>query len=376
MYGRNSSCCIRIPFTVSGDPATINIMTLKVRYDDGFVAYLNGVEIGRALFLGEPTWNSAASGNHDDFEAVLLSELNVSAQAGLLKQGQNLLAIQAMNASTTSSDFLISVELVAGRSTLPGGNAMSDAVHVYTGPIAITESTQIKARVLVAEQSVQSRGAAWRRPSSTSGRGPRAFESMRSCTTRPIRRMPSTSNCSTSAIRPITLYDAIRGVPWRFCDNPDDPAIDVLFPADPPVTLAPGECLLLVKDLAAFQAAYTAPAGVQILEWGKGRLSNSGDTIQISSPGDENFDGTRSWIPADRVTYSDGSHPENFATGVDPWPTEADGKGMALSRIDPEADGNDPANWQAGPSIARRREVTVSIQPPTRRSLLVVRRPR
>jgi len=39
---------------------------------------------------------------------------------------------------------------------------------------------------------------------------------------------------------------------------------------------------------------------------------------------------------------------------VDPWPTQADGQGPSLSRIDPYAYGNDPANWHASaPSPGR-----------------------
>ena len=49
----------------------------------------------------------------------------------------------------------------------------------------------------------------------------------------------------------------------------------------------------------------------------------------------------------DRVVYSDGSHPEDFPEGLDPWPVEADGQGESLSRIDPQAYGNDPENWTA-----------------------------
>ena len=97
MYGVNASCYIRIPFTVSGDPATFNFMTLRMRYDDGFVAYLNGVEIQRALFNGTPTWNSAAGSNHDDGAAVIFEDFDVSAQVGLLRKGENMLAIQGMN---------------------------------------------------------------------------------------------------------------------------------------------------------------------------------------------------------------------------------------------------------------------------------------
>ena len=131
---------------------------------------------------------------------------------------------------------------------------------MYTGPIAITESTQIKARVLAPSNPY----SPW------SGLAQAVFDvgpGAESLRINEIMYNPAESadaeyvellNISDS---PITLYDAIRGVPWRFCDNPDDPAIDVLFPADPPVTLAPGECLLLVKDLAAFQAAYTTPGG-------------------------------------------------------------------------------------------------------------------
>jgi hypothetical protein len=88
---------------------------------------------------------------------------------------------------------------------------------------------------------------------------------------------------------------------------------------------------------------------VQILEWGDGKLANSSETLTVSAPGDENVDGTRSWVLADWVAYSDGSHPDDFTTGVDPWPTEADGRGYSLHRIGLETDGNDPANWRAAP---------------------------
>ena len=40
-------------------------LTLKVRYDDGFVAYLNGAEIAsEELSVGEPAWNSVATRLH------------------------------------------------------------------------------------------------------------------------------------------------------------------------------------------------------------------------------------------------------------------------------------------------------------------------
>jgi len=67
-----------------------------------------------------------------------------------------------------------------------------------------------------------------------------------------------------------------------------------------------------------------------------------GEKIQLSKPGGE-VDG---WIRVDRVVYSDGSNPDDFPAGIDPWPLEADGHGASLTRIDPAAYGNDPTNWK------------------------------
>ena len=143
------------------------------------------------------------------------------------------------------------------------------------------------------------------------------------------------------------LYNSVVGEPWRFTDDPDNPGIEFFFPSGPAVTLASGEYLLLVADLAAFEAAYGAPGGVQVFEWGDGRLSNGGEKIQLSMPGDVDIEGRRQWIRADRVNFSDGAHPDDFSGGVDPWPIEADGFGSSLGRIDPELYGNDPDNWLA-----------------------------
>ncbi len=147
---------------------------------------------------------------------------------------------------------------------------------------------------------------------------------------------------------PVVFYDQEKGAPWRLTDDPDDPTIELLFPSDSPVTLGPGEYLVVAKDLSLFNAQYTVPAGVQVLAWGMGKLTDGSEKVQLSRPGEADDEGTRSWLRVDRISYSDGSHPEDFAAGVDPWPLEADGQGQSLSRIDPQAYGNDPENWQAG----------------------------
>ncbi len=114
MYADNTTCYIRIPFKVeSGDLARLNDMILKVRYDDGFVAYLNGAEVSRRNFVGTPEWDSRASASHSDNTAREFESIDISDFMDELRRGENLLAIQGMNSSRTSSDLLIGVELEA-----------------------------------------------------------------------------------------------------------------------------------------------------------------------------------------------------------------------------------------------------------------------
>ncbi|MHC4324189.1 MAG: lamin tail domain-containing protein, partial [Planctomycetota bacterium] len=146
MYAKNTTCYIRIPFTLNGSPDNFSSLDLNIRYDDGFIAYLNGVEVARSNFNGTPAWNSNASSTHSDSAAVFLESIDISAFLDALQQDDNLLAIHGLNASTTSSDFLISAELTAS-----GGGSGDDimpGVIEYTGPITLPHSVRVKARVL------------------------------------------------------------------------------------------------------------------------------------------------------------------------------------------------------------------------------------
>jgi hypothetical protein len=131
--------------------------------------------------------------------------------------------------------------------------------------------------------------------------------------------------------------------------NNNDAGFEFFFPAGSPVTMADGERILLVKNLTAFSSEFVAPGATQIFEWGPdGSLSNSGEKIQLSMPGDVDGSGVRQYIRIDRVNYSDGSHPLDFPKiGIDPWPAEPDGNGKSLTRIVNSNYGNDPINWQS-----------------------------
>ncbi len=142
MVGRSPGCYVRIPFVLDDEAEAFTTMTLRVRYDDGFIAYLNGGEIEHVLAPLAPHWDSVASGIH---EADGLESFDVSDQTGLLQSGRNILALHGLNASLNSSDFIISGTLSAGRSQTETG--ISDTAIAYTGPITLTQTTQVKARV-------------------------------------------------------------------------------------------------------------------------------------------------------------------------------------------------------------------------------------
>ena len=652
MFGLQSSCYVRIPFSFTDNVDDVGAVTLRVRYDDGFVAYLNGAEVARRNFTGTPLWNSSATVINDDASAVNLEIIPLTSFKQALRNGDNILAIHAMNQPATSSDFLISLELAADEYAQQQGTSQ---VQRYTAPVSITQTVRVRARIMnggkwsalneavfavgpVGESlriseimyhpadtgnpddpntefieltnigsakinlnlvrfsngvdftfpsfdlapnacclvvkdtaafaakygsglpvvgqyggslnnagerielldaagaviqnfrfednwfditdglgfsltvrspqttdpnSYGSKGA-WR-PSAKAGGSPGTDDSgqvpvlgsivinellansqgsgpdwieLYNTSTQAIniggwflsddandltkykiaagtsiapggykvfyedkhfgnssdpgckkpfalsrtgetvylhsgsggvltgyseqekfdaseagvtlgryqkstgtynfvalsKATPGAANAAPQvgpvvineimyhpdapadaeyvellniSSEPVTLYDADRELPWRFTDDPEDPSIELLFPTDPPVTLAAGEYLLLVKDVAMFSSKYTAPAGVKVLAWGLGNLADGGEKIQLSKPDDPDGKGNPTWIRADRVAYSDGSHPQDFPEGVDPWPVQADGHGSSLSRTTRGEYGNDPGNWHA-----------------------------
>lgn len=115
-----STANIRVPFTVA-NPSQFDTLTLNMKYDDGFVAYLNGTEIARRNAPGGAiTYTSTALAARADSAALTAESIDVSAFVGLL-QGNgatNVLAIKALNVSASDSDLLIVPELVASSSTI------------------------------------------------------------------------------------------------------------------------------------------------------------------------------------------------------------------------------------------------------------------
>ena len=109
MYEKNSSVLIRSEFQVA-ESESIDRVQLKVRYDDGFVAYLNGKETVRRNAFNV-AWDAAAPQARSLAEAISAEVIDVTAHADSIHNGANLLAIHGQNVGAADADFLLSAEL-------------------------------------------------------------------------------------------------------------------------------------------------------------------------------------------------------------------------------------------------------------------------
>ena len=126
---------------------------------------------------------------------------------------------------------------------------------------------------------------------------------------------------------------------WRMRD-----AVDFNFPSNS--TLPPGSYLLLVSfdpvgdpaALAAFRSKYSVAPVVPVLGPYRGKLDNSGESVELVKPDAPAPDGDVPSVLVDKVRYRD----------TTPWASEADLGQASLQRRSPSAYGNDPVNWLAG----------------------------
>jgi hypothetical protein len=117
MEGVNASVYVRTPFTVA-NPAAIDQLFMNIRYDAGFVAYLNGQEVARRnapTAAGvAPAYNAAATLERSNIEALEPTTIDLTPFKHLLTAGSgNVLAIHGLNSAAADADFLIAPELRA-----------------------------------------------------------------------------------------------------------------------------------------------------------------------------------------------------------------------------------------------------------------------
>lgn len=117
MTNINSSAYLRIPFNVA-DASAISGLALRLKYDDGFAAYLNGTLVASANASETLEWNSAATVVRPDADGAQFQDFNLDDVKDILVTGNNVLAIHGLNSSASDPDFLAVAELIATTATL------------------------------------------------------------------------------------------------------------------------------------------------------------------------------------------------------------------------------------------------------------------
>lgn len=146
MQNVNPSVLVRYPFSVE-NAAQIAELRLRMRFEDGFAAWINGVQVAASNAPDAPTWNSLATGGarnellareQDEF-VIDLAAAGVTLNPGA---NQNILAVQGLNDTIGSSDLLAQPELIADLgSTGRWSNEATVTVSVVgIGPVAVDDA--------------------------------------------------------------------------------------------------------------------------------------------------------------------------------------------------------------------------------------------
>ena len=296
MRNVNASVYCRIPFTANSISEFTNL-TLKMKYDDGFVAYLNGEKVASAAAPANPAWNGKATSSHNDSQAQQYVSFDLTPHINHLREGDNILAIHGLNVSTGSSDMLIVPRIEASK--IVGGTQIALPNYLTT----------VKARARTA-----------------SGEWSALHEAIFQVDVVPasIDNLVLSEIMYNPAGEGGSEYLEIRNVgPLRI----DLTGVvlgggfdDFTFG---PLTLAAGESAVVVQDLAAFNlrylvpsSAYYNPAIVVAGQWPGGKLNNAGEDIYLKDAKGENI-----------LSFK-------YDNGGD-WPGRADGRGSSLILPDP-----------------------------------------
>jgi hypothetical protein len=298
---KNASAYARIPFTVDSLNA-IQQLQLRMRYDDGFVAYLNGTEVARRYAPDQLAYNSAATGARGDVVALQFDTIDLTPQLNLLQPGQNLLAIHSLNISPSDNDLLVIPQLVGVITPEPFTVSQSSTVKaqvVVDGQWSAVATTDFSVAVPAGPESLRISELHYHPADPTEAEAAAGFTSADDF------EFVELVNVSDRAIdlrdvvfQQTTVGDGVEGVEFDFSGA----AIQ---------ELGPGEYVVIVENLEAFEFRYGRNARVAG-EW-SGGLANSSETITVATGG----------TILQQFAYQDQWHPTS------------DGQGPSLERTNP-----------------------------------------
>ena len=352
MRRQNSSVYIRVPFNVAMDPSPFEILKLRLKYDDGFVAYLNGVPVVTANAPADVQWDSKSTASRLNREAKLFVDFDISKHLDLVKPGGNVLAIHGLNRSKSNDDAVFVPQLLMQR--VERTPLLEDLV-VNDDTVTITGKAWIDIKHIRLKGSAQALPVAWNETTDwqvtlplTASRTELTFEAYDF-----QDRLVSSETVNVATDQFDMAFDGLRISEVHY--HPSDPSptessagyddadafefvelanvgqqtIDLSavaleqvrfegrqqgvsfdFSSSEFQQLEPGDRVVVVENLNAFRHRYGADT-VVAGEW-SGGLNNATEMITLTVHG-------REWI---QVTYQDD------------WYPSTDGAGAALQAID------------------------------------------
>ena len=268
--------------------------TLRLKRDDGALAYLNGVERARAGLTGVVDGTGLAAAAADDGKTFLSFTLPPAA----FQAGKNTVAVELHQSAPNSSDASFDADLTITRTT--------------TGPtgVPINANTWLRARTR--------NGTVWSALDE-------AFFQVDPLPVAPGDVVVSELNYHPNGVGREEFVElqniSPRAVNLRGCRFSE--GFTYVFSDTQDVLLAPGQRMVLVEDFPGFQEKYGL--GVAVAGRYFGSLANEGEMLALTAAnGDALF----------RLAYADAT----------PWPAGADGAGSTLVRRDNNAAG--AAGWR------------------------------
>ncbi len=363
MANSNPTVYVRAAFELGPDVA-FDELVLRMQYDDGFIAYLNGVRVAESGAPANPSWNSGSTTTRANSEVIKVTEFSISEFKNLLKPGTNVLAIHGMNRNAASNDALFVPQLIGQK-------------YKEVGPVTLTTdqaAMTVDGRGWVNVKSIQIRGQStplpiqwldattWRTTIPLQpGRNDFLLDAYNFGGELIAAREVS---ITTTATNPLLDYLRVSEVMYHpaaptnaelsagFNDENDFEFIEltnISSPGNgitldltgvtlsegltfqfPGGTLGPGEQIVVAANADAFRARYGNTP--KLAGTFQGQLANGGETLTL---------GHSSGATILSFVYDDGL----------PWPVAADGTGPSLELINPlntpRSDYSQASRWQA-----------------------------
>lgn len=328
---------LRATFEVT-DKDQVQSLKLHVYVDDGCIIYINGTEVTRQYCgSGEKAYDdtTGVTDHEADWQTGTYEEVVLTGPYDYLVNGNNVIAVHALQATEGSSDFSIDVSITAelGSATTPTAPSSEDNKYEIqptweSGEITDPGDLDIQIpgdavrpgrtyRVRCRMKDDSGRWSHWSGPIEFIAGEPIGADLLNYLRVSEVMYNPAPdpsetydkeefefielTNISSSTTLDLSTVSIVNGITFAFAGSSV-------------TTLGPGQFVLAVRNQAAFESRYAGLTSRIAGEY-SGKLSNDGETVEIT----DTWNGT-----VVSFAYNDGYG----------WPQAADGAGHSIVPTD------------------------------------------